>query len=85
MRRQATGTAGNDAAKIDDAPHPGGPGGIRKDSRRVAVPLFERRACAKGVDEVVGHIDTLESTPHRGPVHRVGYRDLDVTGPGPAV
>jgi hypothetical protein len=35
------------------------------------------------VDEVIGHIDTLQSAPHPGLVQCVGRRDLDAAGPGP--
>jgi hypothetical protein len=35
------------------------------------------------MDEVIGHIDTLQTAPHHGPLQRVGRRDLNAAGPGP--
>ncbi len=82
MRRQAAAIIGNDAAQIHDAPDPGRHGGIGEDARRVAVPLLERRARAQGMNEVIGHIDTLQSAQHPGPLQCIGCHDLNRAGPG---
>ena len=61
---------------------PGGLGSIREDPRRLAVPLLKRRAGAQGMDQVIGHIHTLQSAPHPRPLQRVRRRDLNIAGPG---
>ena len=45
--------------------------------------LFEGRAGAQRVDQVIGDIDILQSVPHPGSLYGVGCRDLNVAGPGP--
>jgi hypothetical protein len=83
MRRQAAAIVGNDAAQIHDAPDPGRRGGIGEDARRVTVALLERRARAQGMNEVIGHIDALQSAQHPGPLQCIGCHDLNRAGPGP--
>jgi hypothetical protein len=83
LRWLAAAMAGNDAAQIHDALDPGGHGGIREDSRRIAVPLPERRGGAQGMNEVIGHIDAARACRTAVLSSASGYRDLDVGGPGP--